>query len=1271
MIQLFLNDREVDLTESVGLYLNKKFESLENPTKYFSDYSKTITLPMTSKNKIIFDNYSRQDSVVSFNTLDPRKKIPFKLLYNSKLVLEGYCKVNNSNTIITDNCFQCELYSSFGLIMNELSELTFNKYECQSEGGDKDDKYLIQTPWSENLLVDRTLVKDSFEQESHSISGTDILDYLKFVPSYQGKYADFSSDKEQLLTGLSRDFDEMTQERDEHYKREFRSYYQQPAIWVDKLWKMAKDKVEEITDYSFNLDTSWFNLNNPYYTDLIYTCPNLYSRDDNFSEKNMNFGSNDLNYIVNITTMANLSSHHSKKTYYSPNGVLYNGGTFNQDRLGATEFNAKTSLMFLAHHPHPGFSATYGKIRKSNPLYIKFQAVNALTNQPINNASYIYMLYSCSVNDDISSNSYNEKIDVGITYEMDPGISDSEFPTGYAYNDGYWWKADVDLKLTVIDNVPYYITCDAYFANNSKAVEYAALSFLPRWDWMWTDFFWSTPFHDSPEGYTIFNNLQSASVKTLDYLRSRSEIDIYRIFPKDTTLLKVLLNYSKMFGLLWDVNQDEKTITVMTRNRFFNGYEIYDWTDKVDRQHDFILEPVCFNKKYVNFNVEEGKGERYEKYKSKYLNGYGSYKIDTDYQFNNDTEDLFEGIQPAMVCQKKQFSFMTNTEYPDRANFMGYNYKIKPTEHYLENDNEGSNAGNAGAFYFCNGTMDIDERLGLVSTSGYGVVIVSDDTEKMITTGEYCWNSCGENSVLASKLPDISTIDKEGKLSVHFASPKEYYFDTNTNNTKYVYESFWKNFIDERYSIQNKKLTGYFYLSPEEYGDIKFREFIKLDNILYHINRIFDYDFDTNSPTKVELVQIWDLNAYTDGQKAFSDFTVVPDKLEVYFHEYMPVEVYSTSEWSVYQKPTWISYYINNNRLYLKGNSDPLRPRTGFVVLRNNDNMEQVVEVWQEPQNKYLILNPQSATVKFAGDTIRVAIESRPDTVSVLSKPSWCSVFFLPRLATSNITTVRRIDGGFFYVEDLRNRIDSTNRMKIVNVETMTAVIMVNQNNSCFERTGIIRFTNGYVSKNFLIRQLGGAVIDIHHDETILDIDIGDIGTLDFRTPNQIDITSVGISSLGSFVAPNQDVDEIYMTFSPSLDTVDHGDGTPETSSGGQVVMQTLDGRTIAQNYNYGYVLRSYNVIVESREGGSVNVNNINYSTTFYEMMNNSVSFVIEAIPNDGYEFVCWSDGDTNVSRTLTVNGADIILYPIFEGGYYLYDNSNIVDFDDDSHVKI
>ena len=232
MIQLYINSQLVDITESVGLFLNKKFEEIENPTLYFCDYSKTITLPFTPTNKKIFDNYSRQDSVVTSNTLDPRKKIPFQLLYNSQLVMEGYMKINNANTVYTDKKFSCELFSQFGLVMNEIGELTFNKYECQSHGGEKDNKYLIESPWSDELKVDRNLIKDSFEQTEHLLDGEDILDYIKFIPTYQGKYKDFESDK---IEGLSNNVSNLSRERDEHYMREFRSYYQQPSIFVNKL----------------------------------------------------------------------------------------------------------------------------------------------------------------------------------------------------------------------------------------------------------------------------------------------------------------------------------------------------------------------------------------------------------------------------------------------------------------------------------------------------------------------------------------------------------------------------------------------------------------------------------------------------------------------------------------------------------------------------------------------------------------------------------------------------------------------------------------------------------------------------------------------------------------------------------------------------------------------------------------------------------------------------------------------------------------------------
>ena len=196
MIELYLNNQKVDITTSVGLYLNKIYESVENPTLYFSDYSKTITLPMTTENKKIFSNFNRQDSVVTNQTIDPRSKFPFHLIYNGELVMEGFAKLNNANTIYTDNKFEVELFSQFALIMNELSELTFNKYDVQSNGGNKDNKYLIETPWSETV-IEKNLVKESFEQINHNLDGVDILDYIKFIPSYQGMYPDFQSDRQE------------------------------------------------------------------------------------------------------------------------------------------------------------------------------------------------------------------------------------------------------------------------------------------------------------------------------------------------------------------------------------------------------------------------------------------------------------------------------------------------------------------------------------------------------------------------------------------------------------------------------------------------------------------------------------------------------------------------------------------------------------------------------------------------------------------------------------------------------------------------------------------------------------------------------------------------------------------------------------------------------------------------------------------------------------------------------------------------------------------
>lgn len=1254
MIQIIIKGQQVDIDKSVGLYLTKQFETISNPTLYHSEFSKTITLPMTAKNRRIFEQFQRMDSVVTTESIDPRKKIPYQLLYNSEMVMEGYLKINNSNTIITDNRFEVELYGTFGLIMNELKQLTFNKYETQEYGGDKDDKYLINTPW-QNILVNASLVKNSFEREGHNLNGNDILDYVKIFPTYQGKYPDFESDKVQWHpSGLDM---ELEKERDEHYMREFRSYYQQAGVWVDKLWKLAQNKINSITDYRLKLDPTWFNNSNPYWTDLLYTCPNLYTPDENFVDNMSVFDENSLHYRCQIKSMDNLSSYHRQTLMFSPEGTMYRSGICNPDLKGPTKFTMNSSIMLCAKRQWSS-SVTYAKIRKENPLFVTFNVIKEGTNWSY--ASKTYMIYSNRVTDLFTSNMYDERINVGVTRSDSPNISGS-YPQGYTKYSGWWWEAPINVELEVTSNIRYYVTMNVRFANNSKAVEYSSHPNI-NWDLLWEDWFFTSPYYDSDNGYIIFNCLKRASCQTIDYQRSRSKIDLYRVFPKDTTLYDVLLNYSKMFGLMWDIDEENKTITVMSRNRYFLGHNIKDWSNKIDRSKDFKLEPLCFNKRFVSFNTEDGSGQRYETYKNKYGVGYGSKKIDTEYTFNSDTEELYKGIQPAIISQKAQYSLLYNTDDPNADDFVGYGYQVYPKEFYLDNDNNGENAGNSGAFVFCNGTMKPDPYLGYRNSSGEGVIYITDDTEMMKRKNCYMWNLSSEGMVATNKIPHIDTVNKSGAFSVLFNKPAEYYYKGNYNYAQYIYDLFWRRFIDERYSVQNKKLTCYVYLTPAEYKGINFREFVKIGNNLYHINKVYDYDFDTNSPVKVELCQVWDVSAYTHGQHAWPSLVVDPDFIEIDNNRWWNVGVYSNDEWYVDRKPSWVRYEIDEDDLKLKGMSDPLNPRSGEVVLKNQSGLTASIWVLQRPSRVFLNLSSNNATVENGGATIDVYIDSRPTTVRVDSKPTWCNVEITERpvpFLEEHLT------------EEVQTRAIPTTATAIHYMPSCShvATITVRPNYFIRSRSGIISFTNGTITKNFTVNQLGGKLIVEHYDDTPMHIDLNESGLWELNSYKEIDPKTVNITS-GTVTPPNTNVAYAPISFTPQLDTVDHGDGTPETCTGGQVSILTKDGMLIWKNYNYGTVTPTYEVQMNTTEGGHYVFENTDYYGPYMMDMVSGTTFTLTAVEDNG-QFERWSNGETTSTITVTVTG-DMEIYPIFTtSDSYEFDNEDIIRYDNNNNIKI
>lgn len=1258
MLELRINSKTADIKEESIIAVTKQYESVSNPLNYYADWSKTVKLPISANNNAIFSNFNRLDSTVTNISIDPTKKIPCMILNNQEPVLEGYCKLENANTIYTDECYEITIYSTFGLIMNELKLLTFNKNAVGV-----DPRYIIDSPLSDDLIIDRNLVKQSFEQQNHSLTSNNVIDWIGFIPTYQGKYSDFSSDKEQLLQ--SGRTDDMSRERDEHYKREFRSYYQQPFIWVDKLWKVAKDKIENITDYTFNLDGSWFTGSNPYYKDLIYTCPSLFNSDDNFRQSSENY--DDERNVVMLNKPSknpSLSTH----TYYqlynltSPSPAnIYDPATgiFNTNAdFGSTKLKGRFKLTLFASIPGNAVDGYwYCKITDTNPFYVKIKAVNANTGQDIYGAKKTFLIYSDEY--DVNSNTFDEGIDVGICNIANTGVNlgfdgySGYRPminhTGYQTGMNHCWECDLNFELNVPENVPYKVYFEIWNANNGDPFEYTSTFDGILWDWLWGDEFNTTYGQYNDKGYSMYFDTKNVSCESTENLRTGSSVSLYRVFPKDVTLCDVLLNYSKMFGLVWDVNEYEKTITVMTRNRFFDDYRILDWTDRIDRSKEFKFVPLTFDKRYVEFNFDEGECGRLKNYQSTYQVNYGNKKLDTGYEFNSETNNLMEKLTPSVISQKRQYSCMMNTEYEDRPNFMGYSYMVYPEEHYVDNDNEGSNAGMSGAFYFRNGTFTPDSRLSHWDVNGNYVVTITDDTQHMIQTQEFCWNMSGEGMVLCYALPDVSTISKSynGKrYSVHFESPKEYYFETPDGDVNYIYHSFWENYINERYCSQNKKLTAYVYLSIDEFKDIDFREFIKIDNILYHIDKIYDFNYNSDNPVKMDLVQVWDLSAYTNGQGNVPYLFTVPASVEVTTTN-QTVPVYTSyNGWHIGRQPFWTTASIDGNGdLVIRANSTTDTYRVGYVILlpgstASPSDYYQLAYGWfldvkQYPTNPYR-LDVDRNTVVFdsLGGTQTVIVDchnTENNAITVTDNRSWITA------------SIRE------YTQTMATRRDCLHLD--ITVSPRTSTISRNGTVTLSITAGGTTYT-----QTINVGQQGGnrhtrddnywLITDADSDLVVRDSNNTQVTTLisgetyhfDDLFPEEIDVNSIRITGGGS----------VNITGNSGLQTIEF---IPQLSDGDQVgggliTAATLNGNIVSYAYDVeaqGVTPDRRRIIVASDENGMFTIEAtpsvMEPKTTNYfedDFVDGTV-ITLTAVPNNGYTLSYWIDQDNNRYTTPVV----------------------------------
>ena len=1228
--RLILQNQQVEVEtpelSQIQILLNKQFEALENPTKYYTEYSRSIQIPFTSFNNRLFSNIFKCDSVITNKSIDPKKKLDFILLYNNEIITRGYAKLSNIYDDGKNKYYVLNLFSSLGYIFNEIKQFTFDNTNTEI-----DSKYVIENPLSDGLVINKQLVKEAFEKTDYEldINKKSDLDYITFFPQFQGKYSNFSSDKMEISNSIY----DIGAEYDEHQVRSYRSYYQGVGIWVNAIIQLIKHKIESISDYKVVLSKEWFNASNPYWKDLIYTMPTLYREDseniDTTKKEKYKILFNQYKY--NILSLSDLSNSHKQILPFerSSGDYLYNAETkyFNIYGGNSCHFHEQLNYtLFIADTYNSGFGG-YCRIKDDNCLYLTIKAIDANNGTDIVGASTTYMFYS-DENDRLeTTQSYDYAIDIGITSRNYPNaITNAD--VGYEKDKGFYWQGDLIADFEVRTDRPFCIVADIRTANNGKLTERAISEYVPQWDWLWVDNWQSSNDFGYTNGLTFFITCVEAEVENIENVRTNSKITFNRLWDTDETIYDVFMKYLKQFHLMVDLDEEEKTITISTKEKYFQNYKVVDWSNRLDRTKNLSIIPSNIENRYLMFGYKDGVGQRYDYYQKKYNTSYGRYRIDTGIEFNNNETTLIENLNPSMVCTKKMFSIYNNVKNPDGADFKGYGWKHYPNEAFVENDNNGVIANNYGSFYFHCGTYEPDSVLSKKDSNNKCYIEISDDTATEIKQNTYCWNN--SNNVKCYSFPLISAYDRSGKYSIYFQDPKEIYFSKEVvpyNNPKGLYKLFWEKYLNEIYSIQNKFVTAYIYLDSTIYKNFKFNEFVVIDNVLYRVVAIKDYDVSSTSSTKVEMIQVSDISAYTTNNFDLPYLFTEQNNFSINEKTTIEEEVFSSSDWVIDNCSTWLNCYKVGNSIRIDNVLPTNRNRLGSIQIKNNDGLTYTILVSQKTTESFLTIDKNNITFERSGGSQRIGIDSYPDTITIVDSPNW-------------ITT-------------------TLNKSAFGN----TLVVSADSNTSRLGRNGIITISNGLNTETIRVAQQASNDITITttNGETITKPIVipTDGETTIITTLNKpIDPNTLVVSNDTTPLKPTTTIGDISLKITPK---------TTEISDGGRVKVYTVDGKPIVIDYNVGYVDVRYTIYIQN-----TCIINAKQYETYYDSVLEGTELNIEVIVPQGKTFVGWSDGNTNKIRTITCE-SDITLYPIFENiveNVYSFDDDSSIEFDNNTEIK-
>lgn len=335
MIELYIDNKLVELSDSIDYSLTKSFFDLSDPSKLCDDWSKTIKIPMTENNRKLFGQWQIPNRATAGGNsqtgmeFSPYTKVGYSLFDNGARIMEGHIKMNKTVYSQKDKNFEITLYGNWNESLHQLQ--------------------LISNPDENNDVLEKVYVNnDNFQMSklttNNSNRNLSRLDnsYRVFPNTVGNYYPEFNSDECLML-----------QDKKKYsYDREL-PILSTKEFRIDKLplYKSVQSIFCEISKYTKNfiLDPLFFSKSNPYFTKTWWQVSSPFM---NYSAESLDsLGTSDR---MSFISSSGISTRESIEANTSPAKVgvpVYNGSDlallFTVDEL----FSPK---MFECAYKQPG-----------------------------------------------------------------------------------------------------------------------------------------------------------------------------------------------------------------------------------------------------------------------------------------------------------------------------------------------------------------------------------------------------------------------------------------------------------------------------------------------------------------------------------------------------------------------------------------------------------------------------------------------------------------------------------------------------------------------------------------------------------------------------------------------------------------------------------------------------------------------------------------------------------------------------------------------------